>query len=109
MEFNYPLDMTRKEALVRRADRLIGWLQRDEYAVYVDEDSVVSLRKLIGKIIWALEQSLSSEDWREFLLLFQEARKMLVVEDGEDQKAAYDETVLAVISTLEGYRGHVED
>src|SRR5271156_5038797 len=109
MEFDYPLDMTRKTALIRRANRLIGWLQRDEYGKYVDESSVVNLKKLISRIIWALEQSLESEEWREFLLLFQESRKILAVEEGEDQEEAYNETVISLIGSLETYRAHIED
>lgn len=108
MEFNYPDNMTRKEALVRRADKLIGWLHGERY-VYVDETSVVHLRKLITILIDVLDYVLSTEDGREFLRMFQDARKMLIVEDGEDQEQAYNETVAYLISVLESYRGFVED
>ena len=109
MEFNYPLDMTRKEALVRRANRLIDWLHREEYSKYVDEASVNNLKRLIKRIIWALEQSLDEAEWREFLLLFQESRKILTVENEDEQEAAYNETIASLISSLETYRGFVED
>ena len=101
--------MTRKQALVRRANRLIEWLHREEYSKYVDESSVENLKKLIKRIIWALEQSLEEEEWREFLLLFQESRKILAAENEDEQEIAYNETIKSLISSLETYRGHVED
>ena len=99
----------KKAALIRRSDKLIGWLHRDDYAIYVDETSVDYLLKLIKLIIWALEYSIPSEEWREFLLLFQESRKILAIEEGEDQEQAYKETVESLISSLETYRSHIED
>ena len=100
--------MTRKDALVRRANRLIEWLQSDRYA-YVDESSVAHLRKLISILIDILDYVLSTEDGGEFLRMFQESRKLLLIEEGESMEVAYNETVAYLISTLESYRGFVED
>jgi len=112
MEFAYPLDMTKKEALTRRANMLIEWLRRDKYAVYVDEASVKHLKELIGIIIdvvgAALELS-DADERRGFIRLFQDARKILTTEEGEDQEGAYNEAVAYLISSLESYRGYVED
>ena len=108
MEFDYPLNMTRKQALVRRADKLIGWLHGERY-VYVDEGSVDHLKKLIFIIIDVLEYVLSKEEGREFLRMFQDGRKILEVEEGENVEDAYNETVAYLIEVLERYRGFVED
>ncbi len=108
MEFDYPLNMTRKAALVRRADKIIGWLQSDRYA-YVSKSSVTHLKKLITILIDVLDSVLSTEDGREFLSMFQDARKMLVVEEGESIRDAYNETVTYLIGIMERYRGFVED
>ncbi len=109
MEFDYPLNMTKKDALIRRANRLIEWLHREEYANYVDENSVENLKKLIKRIIWALDQTIPENDWRQFLRLFQESRNILSIKEGEDQATAYTETTQSLISSLESFRGHVED
>ena len=106
--FDYPENMTKSQALVRRSNKLISWLRRDECAIYVDENSVVELKKLIKYIIHALEQSINPEDWREFLLLFQESRKYLIFEQGREPEM-YAEAVNALISGLESYQGYVED
>jgi len=74
----------------------------------LDENSVVELKKLIKYIIHPLEQSINQEDWREFLLLFQESRKYLLFEEGREPEM-YAEAVNALISGLESYRGYVED
>lgn len=108
MDLDYPLDMTRKQALVRRANMLLVQIQRD-YLIFTDEASVTALYEFSKRIVWALEESIPQEEFREFLLLFQEARKMLKVKEGEDQEAAYNECLNALISSLERYRGYIED
>ena len=108
MVFDYPLNMTRKQALIRRADKLIGWLQSDRYS-YTDEESVVHLRKLISLLIEVLDYVLKTEDGRVFLRMFQDARKILDIEEGEDMETAYNDTKNDLITTLETYRGYVED
>ena len=113
MEFNYPDDMTIKQALSRRANRLIGWLTERRYFIYAGEESVTNLRELIAVIIdvtnGALESRVPEEDRREFLVLFQDARKMLIPERDEEPWIAYNNTVSYLISSLETYRGVVED
>lgn len=108
MDLDYPLDMTRKQALIRRANMLLVQIQRD-YLIFTDEASVNALYEFSKRIVWALEESIPQEEFREFLLLFQEARKMLKVKEGEDQEAAYNECLASLISSLERYRGHIED
>ncbi len=110
MEFDYPLNMTRKEALVRRANKLIGWLQSERFAYVDKEQSVPHLRKFIGLIIDVVNQAIQTEEeGRDFLQLFQEARKLLIVETEDEQELAYNDTILALISSLETYRGYIED
>ena len=113
MDFNYPAGMTIKEALSRRANRLIGWLQERRYFVYAWEESVVKLRELISIIIdvtnGALDGRVPEEDRKEFLVLFQDSRKMLIPEEDEEPWDAYSNTVAHLISSLETYRGFIED
>ena len=108
MEYTYPENMTRQEALSRRATKLIGWLGEGRYAQYTGEDSAKRLKDLIKLIIWALEQSIDPGDWREYLAMFQDARKCLVTEEGREAEG-YNEAVNSLIGTLERYRGYVEE
>lgn len=38
-----PFEIQKQQALTRRAGKLIAWLQRPEYSVYIDEHSTTQL------------------------------------------------------------------
>lgn len=105
--------MTRKQALLRRANKLLGWLHQDRFTVYEGEESLVNLRRLIEIIIdvvaGALENHPAADDRRCIIALMQDGRKILTVEEGEDQEAAYNETIQHLIFSLETYREFLEE
>ena len=81
----YLLITTRREALIRRSDKLIERLRRPENSTYGNEESVDNLLRLIRLIIWALEQSIETEHWQEFRGMFQGSRKYLTeIEEGKE-------------------------
>lgn len=99
-------------ALSNRAERLIGWLARTEYANYEDANSTYRLTRLIDLIIWAFEMSLSPEEWKSFLQQFKEAKSIATgsLEDGEelrDEKANYNNAITHLVTTLQSYKDHM--
>ena len=101
----------KRQALTRRANKLIEWLHRPEYAIYVDENSITHLIKLIDLIIWALEYSLPDDEWKYFKHRFYKARSKAVeiVENPEQQKDNYYIAVPAVIDTLRSYSEYISN
>jgi hypothetical protein len=105
MQFTYPENMTREQALTRRANKFIEWLGRDEFA-YADDESNMHLSKLIKLIIYALETSLSKEEWQPFLNDLWECRTQLqdVFETDEIARMNYNRVVDSLCSILDAYK-----
>lgn len=106
-----PIAEQRRFALIRRADKLISWLQRPEYATYENDQSTDHLIKLINLITYALEMSLPDDKWSLFKRKFININQMLlgVAEDDEiefepDEKANYEKTVTALLDILQNYK-----
>lgn len=99
----------KREALTRRANKLIGWLQRPEYT-FVGEASVTHLIKVIDLIKWALENSIPAEDWRHFRRRFNKAinKAVELVETPEQQKNNYSTSIEMVVTTLRSYLEYIE-
>lgn len=99
------LQEQRKEALLRRADKLLLSLTRPEYAEYKDDNSVSRFIKHINLIEWALENSIPLEDWRPFRTSLYEARNnTLVSKDEEQEKENYYASLKMVGITLLHYK-----
>ena len=104
----------KQQALIRRTDKLIGWLARPDYAQYIDTTSTEHLFKLIDLVIWALERSIPLSEWRPFLRKFRKARKALIglPDDGEkeniDEKTRYFEAIAILLKTLQGYKDYMK-
>lgn len=108
-----PIAERRRQALTRRASKLIEWIGRDEYSIYIDKvESKIRITWLVTFIIHALEESIPKEDWRAFLRLFQEVR-FSVQDIGKEaldeiqRKLIYDEAVINLITILETYRVYI--
>ena len=95
----------KRQALTRRANKLIAWLQREEYAHYSSHASTTQLIKVTDLIIWALERSIPLNDWLEFDSQFKGSRFILtdtfLTEDAE--RETYNMARAEIISTLHSY------
>ena len=105
MEYAYPDHLTRAQALARRADKLHSWLQRDEYAVYQDENSIEHLVQLIDLIVYALEFGLPDSEWKIFHNTFKDLRRQIldVFETQEALLHNYAEVISGLKIVLEDY------
>ncbi len=106
-----PIAAQRKNALTRRADKLTVWLQRPEYAVYENDESVVRLAKLIDLMIYAFEMSLPDKEWKAVRRKLIKVRNTLtgLPEDEKqdfepDEKANYEKAYSALLKTLNEYK-----
>jgi hypothetical protein len=101
--------MTKAQAMTRRANKLVGWLRREDFAEYENEDSIERMARLIKLIIYALEESLPASEWKRFLKRFKECREQIldVFETAGDARINYSRTVEALILILEDYRNYV--
>ncbi len=95
----------KRQALTRRANKLIEWLHRPQYAVYVDPESTAQLIKLINLIIWALERSIPANDWEHFKQLLIDGRYLATdkFEDKYQEINAYATTLHMIEDTLKEY------
>ena len=107
----------KRQALIRRSDKLISWLHRPEYADYIDITSTEHLVKLIKLIIWALEKSIPKGKWQSFLEQFLEAKDVLlgypkifekVKETETDKRISYNHTLAILLETLKSYKDYIE-
>lgn len=101
----YPMLEEKRIALTRRANKLIEWLQRPEYAIYVDHDSTAHILKVFDLIIWALERSIPKNDWYDFQTEFKGSRFILddIFKTQEAEIATYNMAREEVIATLQAY------
>ena len=97
------------DALTRRANKLIEWLKRDQYAVYRDRNTSRQLVWLIDLIIYALELSIPKNEWLPFLKRFKVARELAryVPERENETKEFYENTVLMLIRILGKYADYI--
>lgn len=104
-----PFHIQKQQALTRRAGKLIEWLERPEYAVYTDENSITHLVKLIDLIVWALEKSLPLEQWRPFRQRLMDARNAIVdiVETENEEKENFYRAIPMLITTLQDYSDYI--
>lgn len=105
MEYAYPDHLTKAQALARRADKLHSWLQRDEYAVYRDENSIDNLLELIDLIIYALEYGLPDPEWQRFRRSFKLCHRKIreEFETPEELVQTYNAVIVELKITLEDY------
>lgn len=106
-----PFQELKQQALTRRANKLIEWLQRPEYSVYVDNNSIVQLIKLIDLIIWALERSIPLHEWKPFERQLVDARTCLSdhFETSHDEIINFKRVISEVIAILQSYVAHVNN
>ena len=104
----------KRRALIRRADKLMDWLRRPEYAVYVDDDSTDRLLKLIKLVVYALEMSLPPGEWKPFYIKFIALRQMISgfpeheKEHFEpDERVHYEHGITALLRLLERYKAYI--
>lgn len=111
MEFNYPLDMTRPQALTRRANMFIEWLHREEYNTYTGPESMQNMVRLIKIIQEAFSETILVEYWLPFKRLFMECRLQLqdTYETEEVSKVNFDQVVISLIQILEQYKVYMPD
>lgn len=105
-----PFEVQKKNALVRRANKLIEWLKRPEYATYTDENSITHVIQLIDLIVWALEKSLPIEEWRLFRESLMAARNVLVdiVETEQEEIDNYYKAIPMIETTLLSYIQYIQ-
>lgn len=109
MELAYPLNMTREEALLRRADKLIEWLHRDYNATYKDEDSTDNIVRLINLIIYAFEASMPTDEWQPFFVLFKDCKHQAnaFFEDEEARADNYALVIERLTAILQEYKTYI--
>ena len=104
-----PFQQQKREALTRRANKLIEWLQRPQYAIYKGSESITNLIKVIDLIIWALERSVVEYEWKLFEHDFLECRGLVqdIFETEEAEQVAFDEALKMTIVTLRRYHDFI--
>lgn len=104
--FDYPENMTKQEALTRRADRFIEWLKRPEHSEYKDHSTTLNILRLIEIINWALQKSMPLKQWDHFRYLLLDARYIAndPFENQEDEKINYYRVMEILTTTLSQYR-----
>ena len=100
----------KREALTRRADKLIGWLGRPDYTTYDGDESVTHLIKTLDLIVWALEKSLPVYNWRHYKVRFADARGLLteITEIDDQRKKNFNSCIEMTIATLRSYIDFVQ-
>lgn len=95
----------KRQALTRRANKLIEWLERPDYAIYAGHESSVQLIKVADLIIWALERSIPLNDWLEFDSQLKGSRFIIadtfLAEDAE--REMYNVARMEIVLTLHSY------
>ena len=99
MESTLSFEELKRDALTRRVNKLISWLHRPDYASWVSHESTTQLIKLIDLIIWALERSISEEDWEQFRMEFLDTR--FIVADTFQNDVQESSTYYTALSEVE--------
>lgn len=106
MEPEKSLQELKKEALLRRADKLLGWLRRPDYTDYTDHESTDRLIKFVNLTIWAFEQSITREEWKPFFEQFKEIKDVANNVEG-DEKENYYNAIALLTATLSNYKEYI--
>ena len=108
--FDYPADMDKKQAMTRRANKLAGWLRKDEYSTYKDDKSIEHIVRFIGITTWALEKSLPDDEWAPLLLRFKTATAQILDRFETEKVAAsnYKQVVNSLLNILEAYKSSID-
>jgi len=108
-EESIPKPELKRQALCRRADKLLTWLQREEYANYVDIGTTDHLLKLVDLVIWAFEMSLPKEDWTPLLEQFKAVKDaaLEVPEDDKSDASIYNNALQMLSLALLAYKEFV--
>ena len=109
MEFDYPIDMTREQAMIRRADKLTGILRRYKYQ---DASSSASLSEFIDIIIDAISPSLQDKEEKvTFLRKINKAKTILrkKTEGNNDEQDNYTKAIASLFSFLEEYKSFMAE
>lgn len=106
---NIPFHEQKRAALIRRANKLIEWLQRPEYAAYKGSTSTTNLIKVIDLIIWTLERSIPEHEWKLFEHDFLQCKGLIsdVFETDEAEHAAFDEALRMTAKILWSYHDFI--
>ena len=109
MPFDYPTDISREQAFLRRADKCIEIITLDGYSIYRGQHSIEKLAHLIKLIIWALEPSLPRDVTFSFLHDFKNLREQIldVFENEEIARANYVSVVAVLLETLKEYKSYI--
>ncbi len=104
-----PTPELKRQALCRRADKLLTWLQREEYANYVDSGTTDHLLKLVDLVIWAFEMSLPKEDWTPLLEQFKAVKDaaLEVPDDDKSDASIYNNALQMLSLALLAYKEFV--
>ena len=99
----------KRDALTRRANKLIGWLHRPDYSEYVDDSSVAKIIQVIDLIIWALEKSIPLDEWQRFRNELTDARNILTGKtvDKSQERHNFNAAIKSVITTLQSYLDYI--
>ncbi len=98
-------------AMIRRADKLMDWLARPEYARYEDIDSTDHLLQLTDLVIYALEMSLPENEWKPFLRSFKKVKQTILgyTDDNKSEPKEIDDAAnyylgtAALLETIKRY------
>ena len=109
MPFDYPTDIYRQQAFIRRADKCTAILNREDYHTYQGEQSIEKLAQLIKLIIWALEPSLPKDAMFSLLQDFKnlQEQQMDIFETEEVAKNNYDIVLPSLIDILQEYKVYI--
>jgi hypothetical protein len=104
-EFNYPENMTKPQALTRRANKFLEWLQWPEYADYINHDTTLHLIKLTALINQALQKSMTIAQWDYFRYALLDCRYLAkdTFEDNEAERINYYLVMDLLKTTLNEY------
>ena len=105
MTFDYPLDMTREQAMIRRADKLAVMVKRDYQ--YTGTDSVPNLAEFMDIVLDTISPSLRGLEAQIPLKRKLSRAKAILTkktEEGESDKANYNQAVAALLAFLEEYK-----
>jgi hypothetical protein len=100
----------KREALTKRVNKIIGWLHRPDYAVYVNHDTTLHLIKAINLTVWALERSLPPDQWEPFRQEILGARYIIldVFENQTQEMNTYYTCLEEVETALRNYHAYIK-
>ena len=99
----------KREALEQRANILIEWLHKTDFALYEHEGSLGNLAKAVDIIVWALQNTLTISEWQQFEVEFLVAKKTLttVMPTEQEKRDCLQESLTMIESTLHSYLEYI--